>query len=84
MDDGLASLSFVDEAIDLIKRTHEVLREKADLRFHKIVTNREGVMKSFPREDFADDLKDLQFGHQTSNSTQSWCSLESDSFVSYF
>lgn len=61
VDDGLASFSSNEEAIDILKRTREMLAE-SNVRLHKIASNSSKVMEAFPSEDLAKDLKDLDLG----------------------
>jgi len=58
VDDGLASFSTAVEAIDILKRTREMLAESS-IKLHKIASNSSTVMNAFPSEDRAKDLKDL-------------------------
>ncbi|XP_050419539.1 uncharacterized protein LOC126832715 [Patella vulgata] len=84
VDDGLSSFPTAHQATDLIKRTQEVLKVEGGLRLHKIVSNREEVMTSFPREDLATDLKDLPLNVEALPIQRSlgvgW-NLESDMFL---
>ena len=58
MDDGLLSRPTPHEAIDLLKRTQEMLA-LSNLRLHKVASNSQEVMEAFPTEDRAKGLKDL-------------------------
>ncbi|XP_030053409.1 uncharacterized protein LOC115466351 isoform X2 [Microcaecilia unicolor] len=58
VDDDLKSLPTEGEAIDLLKRTQAMLAE-ANLTLHKITSISPEVMRTFPAEDHAKDLKDL-------------------------
>ena len=51
----------VEEAIDLLKRTQQALKENGNLRLHKVTSNKEEVMNAFGCEDLAKDLKGLDF-----------------------
>ncbi|XP_060772289.1 uncharacterized protein LOC132883105 [Neoarius graeffei] len=64
IDDGLKSLPSAAVAIDLLKRTQEMLA-CSNLRLHKITSNSEEVMKAFPTEDHASGLRDLNLGQDT-------------------
>ncbi|XP_052762111.1 uncharacterized protein LOC128204746 [Mya arenaria] len=64
VDDGLVSLQTPQEAIDLMKRTQQALDTGGKLKLHKISSNSREVMKAFPKEDLAKDLKDLDLGHE--------------------
>ncbi|XP_069109957.1 uncharacterized protein [Argopecten irradians] len=83
VDDGLMSLPSAPEAIDLIKRTQQALAT-AGIRLHKVASNSTQVLKSFPQEDLAKDLKDLEIGTDSlpvqHSLGLSW-DLESDSFL---
>lgn len=59
VDDGLGSFSTTTECV---KKTQETLQREGNLRLHKIVSNNESVMASFPQEDLASDLKTLDPG----------------------
>ncbi|KAI4874288.1 hypothetical protein NFI96_026210, partial [Prochilodus magdalenae] len=60
MDDGLLSLPSATGAIDLLKRTQEMLAV-SNLRLHKIASNCPSVLEAFPLEDHAKGLQDLNF-----------------------
>ncbi|XP_026119086.1 uncharacterized protein LOC113098285 [Carassius auratus] len=59
VDDMLKSCATEAEAIDLLKRTQEMLAV-SNLRLHKIISNCPSVIEAFPSEDRADGIKDLQ------------------------
>ncbi|XP_068227672.1 uncharacterized protein [Palaemon carinicauda] len=59
VDDGLTSCTTKEEAINLIKDTQKALAMYGNLRLHKIASNSEEVMKAFPANDLASNLKDL-------------------------
>lgn len=83
VDDGLTSLPTEKEAVDLLKRTKAMLAE-SNIHLHKIASNSHTVMESFPPEDLAKDLKDLDLGADPLPVQRSlglsW-NLESDSFL---
>ncbi|KAL0168528.1 hypothetical protein M9458_036750, partial [Cirrhinus mrigala] len=58
VDDGLTSLPTEEEAIKLLKSTQEMLA-RSNLHLHKIASNKVEVMKAFPSEDLAKELKNL-------------------------
>ncbi|KAK3731883.1 hypothetical protein QZH41_005772 [Actinostola sp. cb2023] len=58
VDDALKSVPTVEDAVDLLHRTQSML-STANLRLHKIASNRQEVMEAFPSEDQASDLRDL-------------------------
>lgn len=64
VDDVLISLPTEEEAIDLLKRTQASLSE-SNLRLHKIVSNSLQVLKAFPTEDHAKEIKDLDLSGTT-------------------
>ncbi|XP_034053860.1 uncharacterized protein LOC117533931 [Gymnodraco acuticeps] len=64
VDDGLKSLPTVEAAIDLLKKTQDVL-SKSNLRLHKIAANNKEVMEAFPSKDHTNELKDLDLGADT-------------------
>ncbi|XP_066448142.1 uncharacterized protein [Eleutherodactylus coqui] len=64
VDDGLKSLPSPDAAIDLLKRTQSMLA-CSNLKLHKIASNSKAVMKAFPTQDHANDLKDLDLATAT-------------------
>jgi len=82
VDDGLTSLPTESKAIDLLKRTQEALAESG-LKLHKIVSNSKDVMRAFPAEDLAKDLKDVNFDSSdlpTQRSLGVTWDLEADAF----
>lgn len=58
MDDALKSLPSVEQAVDLLLRTQEMLRA-SNLGLHKIASNKPEVMDAFLMEYRAKDLQDL-------------------------
>ncbi len=50
MDDGLKSLPSAEMAIDLLKRTQDMLAG-SNLKLHKLASNSKEVMGVFPSED---------------------------------
>ncbi|XP_072144398.1 uncharacterized protein [Dermacentor andersoni] len=65
VDDGLKSLPREEDAISLLQRTQKMLAT-ANIRLHKIASNRQNVLNAFPREDHAQGLKNLYFGTDAS------------------
>jgi len=65
VDDGLISLPTASEAVNLMRRTQAALKEEGNLHLHKIASNSEEVMSSFPTDDLTKDLKDLDFSNDT-------------------
>ncbi|XP_039863534.1 uncharacterized protein LOC120718871 [Simochromis diagramma] len=83
VDDGLKSLPTADAAIDLLKRTQKMLA-RSNLRLHKLASNSKEVMKAFPSEDHATDLKDLDLTADTLPMQRSlglYWDLDSDCFT---
>ena len=72
VDDGLISEPDDSKAVDLIHRTQAVLCTGGNLRLHKIATNSKAVLDSFPPNDLASGLKDLDL---TTNSAALQSSL---------
>lgn len=60
VDDGLKSFSSAAKAIDLLKRTQEMLAA-SNLRLHKIASNDSEVLDAFLPEDHAKGLQNLDF-----------------------
>lgn len=58
VDDGLRSLPTEKKAIELVEGAN-ALCSKEGLRLHKFLSNSKEVLKHFPQEDFASDLKDI-------------------------
>lgn len=61
VDDRLTSVATEPEAVDLLKKTQELLAA-SNIKLHKIASNSSMVMQAFPSEDLAKDLKDLKIG----------------------
>lgn len=64
VDDGLISLPTEAEAIRLLQTTQSLL-SKSNLRLHKIASNSVNVLKAFPKEDHAENIKDLDLEEDT-------------------
>ncbi|XP_045210756.2 uncharacterized protein LOC123562171 [Mercenaria mercenaria] len=82
VDDGLMSRSCPEEAVDLMKRSQVALRHSS-LRLHKVASNDVEVMKCFPVDDLAKDLRSLNFEKNLPMQRSlglEW-DLNSDSFV---
>lgn len=62
VDDGLLSCNSEEEAISLVLRTKDALNEGGKLRLHKFASNSRTLLDSFPSEDLAKNLKDLDLG----------------------
>ncbi|XP_064467706.1 uncharacterized protein LOC135378578 [Ornithodoros turicata] len=59
VDDGLTPLPTEQAAIDLLRRTRDML-STANLRLHKIASNSVTVTNAFSSDEYATDLKDLR------------------------
>ena len=59
VDDGVVSLPEKDAAIDLLRRTKDVLQSEAGIRLHKFVSNDRDIMLAFPLQDLAKDLQSV-------------------------
>ena len=82
VDDGLKSVSNVDEAIGLIDNTKSMCAT-AGLRLHKFVSNDKDVIQYLEPEDRAKDLKDINLALDKLPVERTlgilWC-IESDTF----
>ncbi|XP_068717276.1 uncharacterized protein [Montipora capricornis] len=81
--DGLTSLSAIQGATDLVKSAQATLAT-ANLRLHKVVSNSVEVMKAFPAEDRAKDVRDLDLRHDSLPAQRSlgvFWDLETDAFT---
>ncbi|KAK3086675.1 hypothetical protein FSP39_021786 [Pinctada imbricata] len=56
VDDGLTSVDTSEEAISLLQRTQSTLKDYANIRLHKIVSNDINVLNAFPIDDLAKDI----------------------------
>ena len=83
VDDGLASLPTVKQAVDLVTTTQRMLAT-ANLRLHKVVSNSVEVMEAFPAEDRGKDLRDLDLHRDSLPAQRSlgvYWDLEEDAFT---
>ncbi|XP_062592785.1 uncharacterized protein LOC134254258 [Saccostrea cucullata] len=55
VDDGLSSYDTDNEALEILLRTQQILRDREKIRFHKFASNSQIVMDSLPPEDRAKD-----------------------------
>lgn len=82
VDDGLTSVSTVDEAIQLVQEVRQ-LCSTGKLRLHKFVSNSQEVMASIPQEECANKAKDLNLTFDESHIERAlgiqWC-IASDDF----
>ncbi|XP_025766921.1 uncharacterized protein LOC112848107 [Oreochromis niloticus] len=58
VDDGLRSFATTAEAIDVLRRTQQMLAA-SNITLHKIASNRAEVLNAFPADQRADNVKDL-------------------------
>lgn len=64
VDDGLKSLPTVETAVDLLKRTQDILSD-SNLRLHKIASKKREIMNAFPSQDHDNDFKDSDLSSDT-------------------
>ena len=83
VDDGLASLTTAQGAIDLVKGAQATLAT-AKLRLHKVESNSVEVVEAFPAEDRAKDVRDLDLRSDSLPAQRSlgvFWDLETDAFT---
>lgn len=83
VDDGLVSKATAEEVVTLIKNTQAALGS-ANLRLHKVVSNSVSVMKAFPTEDLAKDIRSLDLTQDNLPAQRSlgvFWNLETDAFT---
>ncbi|KAK3724031.1 hypothetical protein QZH41_007681 [Actinostola sp. cb2023] len=82
VDDGLKSVSTVEDAVSLIKDTR-TLCSKGGFRLHKFTSNTTEVIQSIPKQERADGMKNLDMDVETMPIERAlgvqWC-VESDTF----
>ncbi|KAK3738374.1 hypothetical protein QZH41_005730 [Actinostola sp. cb2023] len=82
VDDGLKSVSTVEDAVSLIKDTR-TLCSKGGFRLHKFTSNATEVIQSIPKQELADGMKNLDMDVETMPIERAlgvqWC-VESDTF----
>ncbi|XP_062610035.1 uncharacterized protein LOC134271839 [Saccostrea cucullata] len=66
VDDGLVSAPSREKVLDLVLRTKTALHDMGKIRLHKIASNDWEILNSFCEEDLNKNLKDIQFGENTS------------------
>lgn len=67
VDDALVSRQREQDAISLIKRTQERLKQGGNIRLHKIVSNSANVIASFPSSDLAKNIAEMNFNAEAPN-----------------
>nr|XP_055056164.1 uncharacterized protein LOC129440699 [Misgurnus anguillicaudatus] len=70
VDDALVSLPTKHEAITLLRNAQAILAA-SNLRLHKIASNRIEVMRAFPLDDLAENLRDLNLAVDLSHMQRS-------------
>ncbi|XP_061191733.1 uncharacterized protein LOC133199970 [Saccostrea echinata] len=84
VDDGLVSVPTTEEAIELVKKTQQVLKDQGSIRLHKIASNSVTVMNAFPTQDLEKSLSQVNIGSDALPAQQSlglsW-DLNSDTFT---
>ena len=82
VDDGLKSVSTVEEAIDLVKSIKEMC-QRGGFNLHKFTSNSKEVIQQIPVKDRAEEIKSIGFERDTLPTERAlgvqWC-IESDSF----
>ena len=86
VDDGLASFSMPEEAIDVMNKKNKknALKSGGNLRLHKIASNSQQVMDAFNNEDLASSLKDLDLRKDEAllqHSLGLWWDVSTDTFT---
>lgn len=61
VDEELASFSTDDDAIQVLKKTKEMLAD-SNIQLHKLASNHNAVMEASPPEERAKELQDLELG----------------------
>lgn len=61
VDDGLKSCATTYEAVSLIHKTQDAMKEYGNIRLHKFASNVKEVMEAFDSNDLAKNLVDLNF-----------------------
>ncbi len=74
MDNGLKSLPSPEMAINLLKKTQDMLAG-SNLKLNKLASNSKEVMRVFPFEDYANSLKELDLGVNSLSMQRSLCLL---------
>ncbi|KAK3101561.1 hypothetical protein FSP39_004496 [Pinctada imbricata] len=59
VDDALMSVDTHKEAVSILSRTQATLKEEGNIRLHKISSNSIDVIKSFPADDLAKEVMDI-------------------------
>ena len=82
VDDGLKSVSSIDEALELIDKGIKICHD-AGMQLHKFTSNRREVLESLPHEVRADSVRDIDLSKDPLPIERTlgvkWC-IESDAF----
>lgn len=82
VDDGLKSVSSVEEAVDLVKSIKEMW-QRGGSNLHKFTSNSKEVIQEIPVQDRAKEIKSIDFERDTLSMERAlgvqWC-IGSDSF----
>ena len=63
VDDGLKSVSSIEEAVSLIGSTKEMCK-RGGFRLHKFASNRKEVIEAIPAEDRAEGVRNIDLDHE--------------------
>ncbi|XP_063404711.1 uncharacterized protein LOC134688168 [Mytilus trossulus] len=66
VDDGLLSSDSEKDIASLIKRKHDRLMTGGNIRLHKIISNSNKVLSSFPQKDLAKNITEIDFDSDAS------------------
>ncbi|XP_062619955.1 uncharacterized protein LOC134281515 [Saccostrea cucullata] len=80
VDDALVSLPDAESAIEIMKKTQDVLKQNGNIRLHKIRSNSSEVLKSFPTEDLSEDVLNMDFGDPVRSLGLLW-DIKQDAFT---
>lgn len=61
VDDGLKSCATTREAINILQKTKDAMKEYGGLRLHKFASNEKEVMEAFDSNDLSKNIVDLNF-----------------------
>ncbi|XP_062594609.1 uncharacterized protein LOC134256031 [Saccostrea cucullata] len=80
VDDALVSLPDAESAIEIMKKTQDVLKQNGNIRLHKIRSNSSEVLKSFPTEDLSEDVLSMDFSDPVRSLGLLW-DIKQDAFT---
>jgi hypothetical protein len=84
VNDGLISLSSVNQAVDLMKRTQRTLAVYGNLHLHKIASNSKDVVRGFCPNDLSKELKSVELSDDclpVQRSLGLYWNMETDAFT---